>query len=241
MNRNQIYFELFKKYQDMYDELLTDVKKGALEKKYARGGECIHRGFFCPSPIFDIVVGGANRGRLLKTQRSMETADYCYTFSKGNLVMADAYVFLKGKGRVLYNREYILNDGDIEIAPLYNVLPDSIIRIAGITICEYLPCNMQLRSGRKILRYIRVHALTYELDTLLPKDLDINVETYSYNHDGLIACSTLENISYGNVQLRSYAFNHDDEGKIISYKVLNGKNCNLSSDYAVPKSMQRII
>ena len=57
----------------IYKDLLNDV----VRTEYARGGETIHRGYYCPSPVYDIIVGGASRGRLLKDmKRVKKNPDY---------------------------------------------------------------------------------------------------------------------------------------------------------------------
>ena len=46
----------------LYQKQLEKV----MYKEYALNGETIHRGYYCPSPIRDIVISNCNRGRLLK-------------------------------------------------------------------------------------------------------------------------------------------------------------------------------
>lgn len=251
MDRNHIYTELYEKYQDKYAELLNATERKPLDVKYARGGEILHRGYFCPSPVFDIVIGGASRGRLLKTQKSAATADYCYFFKKDKLVRVDSYAVFEGKGRVLYSREFIQRDGNIEVALLYEFWAGNLIILRGMTICEYVPQRKPKQSSEKLLRYIHVFGYPYYAEEIgmpfskaLSKSLIIREETYSYNSDGLLVCSTLNEIFRDSIQMSAYAFNHNDKGEIVSYKYLNGNELEHGSEYylhAIPKSKQRIV
>lgn len=251
MDRNHIYIELYEKYRDKYAELLDATEREPLEVKYARGGEVLHRGYFCPSPVFDIVIGGANRGRLLKTQKTTETADFSYFFKKDKLVRVDSYAVFEGKGRTLYSREFILRDGDIEVAPLYHIYRQGDVKLAGMTICEYVPQHKQTQISGKLLRYIYSFGYPYHAEEmgmsfsqLLSKSLIIREETYSYNSDGLLVCSTLEEIFRDFIQMSAYVFYHNDKGELVSYKYLNGNKLDPGADYylhAIPKSKQRIV
>jgi len=49
--------------------------------KYGVGGECFHRGYYCPSMVSDIVVGNCNRGRLYNNYPKTATPTYIYGFN----------------------------------------------------------------------------------------------------------------------------------------------------------------
>ena len=48
--------------QEIYEEGLRQV----VRRQYARGGCTLQRGYYCPSPVLDIIAGNKDRGRLLK-------------------------------------------------------------------------------------------------------------------------------------------------------------------------------
>ena len=52
--------------------ILEEMSREVLRKEYSVGGEVMHRGYYCPNPIGDIIIDNAKRGRLLKrlTERS---------------------------------------------------------------------------------------------------------------------------------------------------------------------------
>ena len=55
-----------------FEKLLRDFESRIAYEQYGSGGETMHRGYYCPSMIEDIVVGNAKRGRLL-THKSTRT------------------------------------------------------------------------------------------------------------------------------------------------------------------------
>lgn len=53
----------------------------------------LHRGFYCPSPVYDIFVGNVKRGRLLKRLSRQTKNYYTYSFdSSGRLVSAENHI-----------------------------------------------------------------------------------------------------------------------------------------------------
>ena len=63
---------LYTECEPCYDKFLEDAQRAVCSIEYGRGGELFHRGYYFPSPFFDLVVGNANRGRLVKRPRKGE-------------------------------------------------------------------------------------------------------------------------------------------------------------------------
>lgn len=242
MDRKQIYTWLCNKYCNSYEQLLEATMKPTLEKQYGRGGECIHRGYYCPSPVKDILIGNLNRGKLLKTQRSADTADYCFYFDKDKLVMVDEYAVFPERGRVLYSREFILRDGDIEIAPTYEFGLGGSIGLTGISICEFIPITKRLRSSGKLLRYIELQFLVSHVEgmTVMPESVEVTIETYSYNNYGHLVSSYLDQVSRGYTFTLSHCYECDEEGRLLSYKYAD-EAFTSSPGYEIPESKRRIV
>ncbi len=77
------YFEvIYRNYENKLDYFYNQAENQVVKKEYARGGECIHRGFYCPSPVLDIIVGNCKRGKLVKKPRKQP--DYEYWFDSHN-------------------------------------------------------------------------------------------------------------------------------------------------------------
>ena len=80
-------------YQTSYQQLDDQMSQNSSHLEYASGGECIHRGFLCPSPILDQVVGGCNRGKRIKGLRVNTKNYYVYHFDDRNkLIGIEKYV-----------------------------------------------------------------------------------------------------------------------------------------------------
>ncbi len=80
------------KYKDCYDKLIQQTEEQAIRNEYASGGECIHRGFYCPSPVLDKLVGGCNRGKKINKPRANSRYYYKYYINdKNKIIRSDKY------------------------------------------------------------------------------------------------------------------------------------------------------
>lgn len=61
------------------EELQTRCSCDTVRKEYA-SGSMLHRGYYCPSPTRDIIVGNAKRGKLLKRLTCVSKPSYEYGF-----------------------------------------------------------------------------------------------------------------------------------------------------------------
>ena len=52
--------------KDNYQNVFDQIDKTVVRREQSSGGECMHRGYYCPSIIEDIVIGNIKRGRLIK-------------------------------------------------------------------------------------------------------------------------------------------------------------------------------
>ena len=137
----------------IYKDLLNDV----VRTEYARGGETIHRGYYCPSPVYDIIVGGASRGRLLKDMKHIKkNPDYTFGFNANNELIVIQNSFY---------REFIVRDQHTELSIIF-----SKYSIEAITECRYV--------GNQIQSYIYCLFLEGKVD-------EYRKEEYSYGDEGL--------------------------------------------------------
>ena len=68
------YDEISKNYTELLDFLKKDsyrstfeqISKTVVRREQATGGGTMHRGFYCPSIVEDIIIGNINRGKLIK-------------------------------------------------------------------------------------------------------------------------------------------------------------------------------
>lgn len=127
------YFEaLYNSYKNKLDYFYDQAERQTVRKEYARGGEIIHRGFYCPSTVQDIIIGNCKRGKLVKKPR--KTPDYEYWFDDNDrLILVKQLctydikisptielLFYNGRtvNSVLYQKDKFDSEGEIRISSL---------------------------------------------------------------------------------------------------------------------------
>jgi hypothetical protein len=88
--------------------------------EYSKGGETIHRGYYCPSLIYDLIVGNAKRGRRLKRKPEFGKYSYEYGFDLENRLLRVKNVneFTTPDSR--FNEEYLVYNNDIVYGVEFN-------------------------------------------------------------------------------------------------------------------------
>ncbi len=129
-------------------------------------GVTIHRGFYCPSPVFDLIVGGTKRGKITSRKPIKEKNWRSYGFDRnGRLLWCREYF----NGNLSYT-EYLIHEGN----HIYGIKVDS----RGIISCLTDEFYEQGRLAKLLLGMFFIDGKCQELNT----------ETYQYNNDGLVSC-----------------------------------------------------
>jgi len=241
--KEQELLELYDKYSQCYNTLLEESKRIICSTEYGYGGEVLHRGYYCPSPVIDIVIGRANRGRHSKRKNEKKETDYIFYKNKdGRLVMVDTYGEFRDSGRVLCSREFILYEQGRTVAPQFEFEKGSKpINIVSLTLCDY-------EAGR-LTRYRRLHMHSHiENGTVvkLMKNRQLDAEDYSYDSSGLLEQSTIGDMLPGYTPDFSHEFTcrffHDEDGFLHAYQEVYDKNKGFEPIvYKVPKNKMRKI
>lgn len=106
----------------------TEIEKRVVKKEFSRGGECLHRGFYCPSPVLDIVIGDCKRGKLIKNPR--KTPDFEYWFDADNKVtLAKRPDIPKDFDNSVIEYELIYNYDDFTESIVFQINPDKTVQI----------------------------------------------------------------------------------------------------------------
>ncbi len=185
---------------EMYSEkipfLYDEIKRNVFREEYGKGGELLHRGYYCPSPIFDIVVGNVSRGRLLKRPTSNSNPTYRYGFDdNGNLLTV-----IHPNGT-----EIIIRQGEMEIGIDF----DAENEIQAICWCIF--------SNGTIQSY--VFSLYHSFEK---KIAEYRRENYIYSKNGLTSVDWYECVYDGKRPIMihdKYHFIHDGEGFLSQYTV----------------------
>lgn len=176
----------------IYDRLCNEV----MREEHSTGGEALHRGYYCPSPTLDIVVGKGNRGRLLKRLTVNSKPIYRFGFnSNSELTIVDALH--------LNSHEIIIRDGRVETGIAFSIN----LEIETLSECVY--CHNQIVS------YIFCGYDSYDR-----RIYEYRKETYKYSKEGLTEVDQYDFLNSKNapmLQHERYIFRHDGDGCLSNY------------------------
>ena len=100
--KNSIYNAFVERYYQDYQRILKGIGKlpkmlvnnaltDGCKLEYAVGGN-VARGFYCPSKVIDVCVGGLKKGKLLKRPNKRSKPSFCYYFKDSRLKFVKHYV-----------------------------------------------------------------------------------------------------------------------------------------------------
>ena len=73
--------KLVERYLSKINQHKSDFEAAVVHTEYASGCKCLHRGYYCPSLIQDVVVGNVRRGKLLKRLTTRTKTCWEYGFN----------------------------------------------------------------------------------------------------------------------------------------------------------------
>lgn len=174
--------------------------------QYAKGGLSLHRGFFCPSPVYDIVVGNVNRGKLYIRPTAKSQPDYQYGWdSKGRLITVNTN---------WGSKEFIIYRDDITVSVEFTDSLSFGLSVNAITMCEY-------DASCRIISYLRCSCDPQDAT----KFTSYHLEEYSYKDQLISAVDFFEmfDTPYNPHRLlishTRYFFQHDEDGFLSKYTV----------------------
>lgn len=171
IEKSKRYAELAKSQKGLREKYERDFNSLDKTERYGKGGETIHRGYFCPSLIRDIVIGGCKRGRLCKSKEAKPT--YTYYFDRDDRLIAVKHG---------HDTEFITYDKNRSLGVLYHHdCPETISECeydeAGrITKYVFLLCD----DDGNLLQYEK-EAYTYAADAMTVTQSWLNESGLSEN------------------------------------------------------------
>ena len=99
-------FEKLSAYQKHRRALFCEAADRIVREERSSGGDCLRQGYYHPSIIADIVVGGVKRGKLLKRITARSKPNFRYGFDAD-----DRLIYTESP----YNREIIIHEGQMDI------------------------------------------------------------------------------------------------------------------------------
>lgn len=151
------------------DLLKESCDKNTVRREFASQSRYLHRGFYCPSPVLDKIIGNAKRGRILKriTSASKPTHEYGFDVS-GRLLWCTSF----DEGSIM-STEYLIYDERAVYGITFNKYGD----IEAIT--------EEIYEGGKLVRYL--HCLCTALNKAV-ECRKLECEHYSYKENHLCGC-----------------------------------------------------
>ena len=217
---------------DYYTPLLKNLRdlavKSAVRKEYSNNESGMYRGYYCPSPVDELIIGGCRRGKLLKRITKRTNPDREYLFDSNNrLVAVNSMLDWKAvQTEVLIYEDNLVTGIDIDNS------------VSEISECTY-------DSDNKITSFLTASVSWKK--AIRTKIYEIILEKYSYDESGMketemiryfksykVIKKMLKNAIENNPTLEAklglpdcdtnyqrYIFYHDNEGFIDKYVIIN--------------------
>lgn len=192
------FADIARRYGDKCQLLYEELSSNVVDFKYSTGGEVLHRGYYCPSPILDIVIGNGKRGKLIQRLTAKSKPTYRYGFDSQNELIVINILHLD-------ESEIIIQQGEKKTGIWFSRDFD----ITGLSMCIY--------DNNKISSYVFCHYYPFE-----NRIVDYRKEEYMYSAVGLDRVDTfnLHNDKKAPIlQHEQYCFQHDNEGYLSKYTV----------------------
>ena len=212
-----------KEYPQNVDDLLSSVLENTARKEYSAGTEGLILGYYHPSPVYDLVVGGVRRGRLLKKPSTKYALTHQYHFdSREKLTFA---------APLLSNMPDTFSD---RVQEYYFVFDDVDTRLV---LCKmksgdiYNALYCIYKEGR-IIDYNSISLMNYYEDNATYAAF-LDHEEYSYIEGQLAVVNRYayipdhqkkekDNVAVipntSTLRNRRYEFQHDEKGYLDTYK-----------------------
>ena len=160
--------------------------------EYASGGVLLPHGYYCPSPVYDIIITNIKRGKLLQRHPRKDPPDYCYGFNKD-----DELITACKEG---VSKELFVRDGQ-DVFGVMGTMRDWDIP-NFMTFARY-------EGGR-------IQAFAY-IDYMLGRFGSCWLEEYEYQN-GLLETAILDHFRRDTTLFKCvYHFEHDSDGYLSSY------------------------
>lgn len=192
--------EMAKRYGTHLAERFYEAERNTASRETARGGEMLHRGFYCPSLIQDLIAGNARRGKLVSASCIRKPPTYKYGFDADDRLITVSYE---------NERELVFYENGVETGLTF-AEPERDRDIRYLSECVY--------DGGRILSYA-----FFILDPLGRAATYMQKENYTYEEDR-IAVEWLT-FSHGKrplLQKERYVF-HARDGRMTEYARMNGE------------------
>ena len=193
------------------DDVIRSCTARVVRQEYAEGSLFLHRGFYCPSPAFDLIFATHHRGRLLTDGCEQKDLSHRFGFDEtGRLLLCNHF-----RDEEIHRTEYLI----YEDHTVYGLTVGRNNRIEAF--------SEEVYENGKLVRYSTC------LFDLVPAPLDccsLHCEELRYDEDGLSSClwHSLLRAEPQSVCHGDECQFHRDNGFITHYTNRAGKLCKVS-------------
>lgn len=178
---------------------MFDCPQIVREEFVSNGDPFLPRGYYCPSPVIDLIVGNCKRGKILKRVTLRSRITHRYIYGKQGLMIVEKF----GNDRKCFEREYLLHEAQKTI---------------GISVNEAGNIRRVVEELYKDGKSIEFFYATFEAFDGNHRVTQTHHEQYFYDEQGLCQCS-FNYAGHGHwpvINCETYNFNRVD-GYLQSY------------------------
>ena len=216
------------RYGSSISELTKFAESNTRKTEFCIQSKYLHRGFYCPSPVLELLIENCKRGKLTAKPYKTTRDYYKYNFDNNNS-MVSAEHYITGLSCTPLEIEFIIRDGDVEYGITFSNHKEAAdyIEITYISMAKYENSAIKSYSADLFSKYI-------------PKEnMSLHHEEYFYSGKLLTEAHIYFNIlPLMNIYDKNECFfRYDGDKKIYEYDVIRehqGKP--IKSTYTVPKS-----
>lgn len=203
VNQYRIRFEQYAKmFKDKYEFEFDKLKETVVTEELCAGSD-MTLGYYCPSPVIDLLVGNVHRGRILKrvTKRSKPVMKYGFNDS-GKMVV---FYNLPPVGYTNYDvRGFVLYEGNTVTYLCFR-------KSEGKIYTEWIAQAEYDKEGRIIC---------YTLGSLIGDSCRrISQEMYTYSGEHMEKVIIRDGMSANRISQDIYLLHYDKDGYITGYEV----------------------
>lgn len=203
--------ELSKKYGYCYDKLAANVQTNIVDRiEYGKTESPIFHGFYCPSPIYDLIYSGVKRGMIYQRLTPKSKPNYRYLWSGSRLMQTD---IIDGVPCTIFD---IYEDNQAISIYYSNVIKE----------CSSLSQSRYDDTGRMALFRLWNCIGNAKLEDIT----SLHEERFIYGNDGLLSYADIyeisdekENLMFSHLPAVTshdrYYFQHDADGYLTSYQL----------------------
>lgn len=210
------YKELRAEYNNKFDEMYHEARSKTIRKEYSVKGDTIYRGYYCPSPVQDLVIGNSTRGKLLKTVTRRSKPSHEYSFDSAGRLIRVKYLFPDDDG-FFPDNEFIIYGENTSRGIRFECNIGQTDKRQKKNQIDCI-CDCFYDGFGRIEKFITAFVYDNQISD------EVIYEEYEYDENG-IKLSYYASLFSEAIDIIRYDYKHDDDGNLSEYKA-----CSLNGD-----------